>query len=84
MTGRVVEPGGCAGVVDGGIRLEGSSVLVTGAGRGIGKATAERLAREGASVILLDRPEDEALVRETAKALGGEAFGLDIAAEDAG
>lgn len=35
-------------------RLEGRSVIVTGAGSGIGRATAVRLASEGAAVVALD------------------------------
>jgi cyclopentanol dehydrogenase len=36
-------------------RVQGKIALVTGAGRGIGRACAELLAREGAAVYLTDR-----------------------------
>lgn len=39
-------------------RLEGRVAIVTGAAGGIGSATAERLAREGAKVVLADIQED--------------------------
>src|SRR4051794_21897863 len=39
------------------MRLEDKVAIVTGAGSGIGRATALRLAREGARVILVDRDE---------------------------
>ena len=38
------------------MRLAGKLALVTGAGRGIGKGCAVELAREGADVVLNDRP----------------------------
>lgn len=50
------------------LRLAGKTALVTGAGLGIGHATALRLAQEGAAIILADR--DEARLAETAALLG--------------
>jgi NAD(P)-dependent dehydrogenase (short-subunit alcohol dehydrogenase family) len=47
--------------------FDGKVALVTGAGGGIGLATAEAFAKAGASVVLADR--DEALIDKAAEAL---------------
>ena len=39
-------------------RFEGQRVIVTGGAMGIGRATVERFAREGAAVVLTDRRAD--------------------------
>jgi 3-oxoacyl-[acyl-carrier protein] reductase len=63
--------------------LERKVALVTGAARGIGEATARALAREGAKVICLDRPGDEAAISQLARDLGGVPLLVDITAADA-
>ncbi|MBI4659475.1 MAG: SDR family oxidoreductase [Verrucomicrobia bacterium] len=55
-------------------RFENKSILVTGGSSGIGKATAERFAREGGRVLIFaDRPEE---LRQTANNFRAE--GLDV------
>lgn len=65
-------------------RLDGRVALITGAARGIGAATAQRLAQEGARVALADL--DQAGVEQTAQQIaqsGAEAIGLACDVSDA-
>jgi len=63
-------------------RFEGKRVLITGAGRGIGRATAERFAAEGARLLLADRQAE--LLDQTAEEIRAKhgaqvwAYGMDV------
>ena len=54
--------------------LRGKLVLITGAARGIGRATAQQLVDEGARVVIGDL--DQNLAEQTAAELGGGTIGL--------
>ena len=65
------------------LRLAGKVAIITGAGRGIGYATAMKFGREGATVITCDINADQAqqAAHDVAEA-GGEAMGFQIDVRD--
>ena len=59
--------------------LENKIAIITGAGRGIGKATAHQYSQEGAKVIIAEF--DEQSGQETANSIGGHFFKTDISSQ---
>jgi NAD(P)-dependent dehydrogenase (short-subunit alcohol dehydrogenase family) len=62
-------------------RLEGKSVIITGAGSGIGRAASLLFSKEGAKLIIVDRSES---VNETAKLVGNAGGTVEAVMADAG
>jgi NAD(P)-dependent dehydrogenase (short-subunit alcohol dehydrogenase family) len=62
------------------MELEGKHVVVTGAGRGIGRALALRFADEGARAVVVS-DMDEANARQVAREIGGHAITADVGRE---
>jgi len=60
--------------------LENKIAIITGGGRGIGKATAHQYSQEGATVIIAEF--DEQSGQETANSIGGHFFKADISSQN--
>ncbi|WP_299559658.1 SDR family NAD(P)-dependent oxidoreductase [uncultured Mycolicibacterium sp.] len=58
------------------MEIEGKKAVIVGGASGFGRATAEALAKRGASVAILDRPQSKG--KEVADAIGGSFFEVDV------
>jgi len=78
VTGQVIHVGSAAEDGVWSKPLAGKVALVTGCARGIGEATARRMASEGARVVCLDIPNEADTLGDLAADIGGIALPLDI------
>ena len=62
------------------MKLQNRVAIVTGAGQGIGRAIAEKLSQEGASVVVADINQETAT--KTAADIGGLAHTVDVSSEE--
>src|SRR5690349_24851965 len=58
------------------MEIDGKKAIIVGGASGFGKATAELLAKRGASVAVLDRPQSKG--KEVADAIGGSFHEVDV------
>jgi 3-oxoacyl-[acyl-carrier protein] reductase len=63
--------------------LDGRTAIVTGAARGIGRAIAEVLSRDGAHVVCVDLPAVGDSLAGVANSVGGTALQLDLTTDEA-
>ena len=63
------------------MRFEGKTAIVTGGARGIGRAIVERLASEGARVLIADIDEAAGKAAAGEIGAGAQVFGLDVTSE---
>lgn len=83
VSGQVFRLAPAAAPHPGASQLSGKVALVTGAARGIGAATAQRLAEEGARVVCVDVAAARDALYDTAARVGGLPLVLDIAMPEA-
>ncbi len=73
-----IDPDATAQAVPWSQPLQGRTLMVTGAARGIGQAIAQTLARDGARVVCVDVPQAEAALQDLAQQIQGKALALSI------